>query len=84
MEELKIKITTDTANATTSINSFLKTTNNLRSNIDLLAHSLQALKLGGDMFGDLIKSSISLNANLEDLHLKLTGLISGFCVAFGR
>lgn len=76
MEELKIKITTDTANATTSINSFLKITNNLRSNIDLLAHSLQALKLGGDMFGDLIKSSISLNANLEDLHIKLTGLIS--------
>ena len=53
---------------------------NTRSKIDTLAHSLQAFSIGlGGLengFKLFINNTIAINANLEDLHLKLTGLIS--------
>lgn len=89
-DELKIKISLDSANfekgtksAEVSINNLKKeckyfgvVSEQIKGNIDLLAHSFQALKIGGDFLGAYISSAINLNADLEELETRLTGLIA--------
>lgn len=73
MQEVKIKISADNKTAIQAISG-------TRANIDLLAHSLQALSLGlsglKNGFGMFVDNAINLNAGLEDLQARLTGLIS--------
>ncbi|MDY4451465.1 MAG: hypothetical protein SPE37_05050 [Campylobacter sp.] len=67
-------------NASVAINNTTNSLSQMRQNIDMAAHSLQAYTLGIEALKNQLipfaTAGISANAVLESLQTKLTGLIS--------